>query len=176
MRLDKYLKVSRIIKRRTVANDACDGDRVTVNGVCGNFYSVKANGAEGYVMKKFVTLSSSAEKALNGSSTGSTAKKNYSNRAGMEGINEIDDIKVPAPTRRGDKGADVKALQQALTLTGYYNTTIDSDYGYNTEKAVKAFQKDEGLTQDGIAGAGTITITNAQYFNLTFPINVTCTE
>ena len=32
MRLDKYLKVSRLIKRRTVANDACDGERVTVNG------------------------------------------------------------------------------------------------------------------------------------------------
>ena len=32
MRLDKYLKVSRLIKRRTVANDACDGQRITVNG------------------------------------------------------------------------------------------------------------------------------------------------
>ena len=32
MRLDKYLKISRIIKRRTVANDACDGGRVEVNG------------------------------------------------------------------------------------------------------------------------------------------------
>lgn len=32
MRLDKYLKVSRIIKRRTVANEACDGGRVLVNG------------------------------------------------------------------------------------------------------------------------------------------------
>ena len=32
MRLDKYLKVSRIIKRRTVANEACDTGRVTVNG------------------------------------------------------------------------------------------------------------------------------------------------
>ncbi|HOO22566.1 MAG TPA: RNA-binding S4 domain-containing protein [Clostridia bacterium] len=32
MRLDKYLKVARIIKRRTVANEACSGDRVTVNG------------------------------------------------------------------------------------------------------------------------------------------------
>lgn len=32
MRLDKYLKVSRIIKRRTVANDACDAGRVMVNG------------------------------------------------------------------------------------------------------------------------------------------------
>ena len=32
MRLDKYLKVSRLIKRRTVANEACDGERVMVNG------------------------------------------------------------------------------------------------------------------------------------------------
>ena len=32
MRLDKYLKVSRLIKRRTVANDACDASRITVNG------------------------------------------------------------------------------------------------------------------------------------------------
>lgn len=32
MRLDKYLKVARLIKRRTVANEACDASRVTVNG------------------------------------------------------------------------------------------------------------------------------------------------
>ena len=32
MRLDKYLKTSRLIKRRTVANEACDAQRVTVNG------------------------------------------------------------------------------------------------------------------------------------------------
>lgn len=32
MRLDKYLKVSRLIKRRSVANDACDASRISVNG------------------------------------------------------------------------------------------------------------------------------------------------
>ncbi|MBR2176505.1 MAG: RNA-binding S4 domain-containing protein [Clostridia bacterium] len=32
MRLDKYLKISRLIKRRTVANEACDAGRVSVNG------------------------------------------------------------------------------------------------------------------------------------------------
>ncbi len=32
MRLDKYLKVTRLIKRRTVANEACDAERVIVNG------------------------------------------------------------------------------------------------------------------------------------------------
>ncbi len=43
MRLDKYLKVSRIIKRRTVANDACDTAHVTVNGRAAKAsYDVKA--------------------------------------------------------------------------------------------------------------------------------------
>lgn len=42
MRLDKYLKVSRLIKRRTVANETCDNERVTVNGrVARASYDVK---------------------------------------------------------------------------------------------------------------------------------------
>ena len=42
MRLDKYLKVSRLIKRRSVANDACDTARVSVNGkVVKASYAVK---------------------------------------------------------------------------------------------------------------------------------------
>ena len=44
MRLDKYLKVSRLIKRRTVANEACDAGRITVNGkVQRASYDVKEN-------------------------------------------------------------------------------------------------------------------------------------
>ena len=44
MRLDKYLKVSRIIKRRTVANEACDAGRVVVNGkIARASYDVKVN-------------------------------------------------------------------------------------------------------------------------------------
>ena len=42
MRLDKYLKVSRLIKRRTVATDACDTARITVNGkIAKASYNVK---------------------------------------------------------------------------------------------------------------------------------------
>ena len=42
MRLDKYLKVSRLNKRRTVANEACDGERILVNGkVARASYAVK---------------------------------------------------------------------------------------------------------------------------------------
>ena len=44
MRLDKYLKVSRLIKRRTVANDACDAEHISVNGrVAKASYDVKEN-------------------------------------------------------------------------------------------------------------------------------------
>ncbi len=43
MRLDKYLKVSRLIKRRTVANEACDSGRVSVNGkIARASYDIKA--------------------------------------------------------------------------------------------------------------------------------------
>ncbi len=44
MRIDKYLKVTRLIKRRTVANEACDRGRITVNGrVVKASYDVKEN-------------------------------------------------------------------------------------------------------------------------------------
>lgn len=44
MRLDKYLKISRLIKRRTIANDACDAGRVSVNGKTARAsYEVKVN-------------------------------------------------------------------------------------------------------------------------------------
>ncbi len=44
MRLDKYLKVSRLIKRRTVANEACDAEKIFVNGKAARAsYDVKVN-------------------------------------------------------------------------------------------------------------------------------------
>lgn len=44
MRLDKYLKITRLIKRRTVANEACDAGRVLVNGkIARASYDVKEN-------------------------------------------------------------------------------------------------------------------------------------
>ena len=44
MRLDKYLKVSRLIKRRTVANEACDAEKILVNGKPARAsYEVKLN-------------------------------------------------------------------------------------------------------------------------------------
>ena len=53
MRLDKYLKVSRLIKRRTVANEACDTERVTVNGrVQRASYDVKAGDRDRHPLRR----------------------------------------------------------------------------------------------------------------------------
>ena len=49
--------------------------------------------------------------------------------------------------RRGDKGPNVKLCQELLNDKGY-STSIDSDFGPSTEKQVKQFQKDNGLSAD----------------------------
>ncbi|WP_270179740.1 peptidoglycan-binding protein [Alkalihalobacillus sp. CinArs1] len=54
---------------------------------------------------------------------------------------------------QGDRGHQVSALQEELG--GYYNYKVDGIYGPITEKAVRAFQADNGLAVDGIAGANT---------------------
>lgn len=58
--------------------------------------------------------------------------------------------------RAGSTGSEVKELQQRLTELGYYTNTIDGAYGYGTRQAVLAFQKNNQLTQDGIAGPQTL--------------------
>ena len=57
--------------------------------------------------------------------------------------------------RKGDKGDNVIALQTGLTAQGYYTGKIDGIFGTGTLKAVKAFQKAEGLKVDGLAGKAT---------------------
>ena len=58
--------------------------------------------------------------------------------------------------KKGDKGAEVKKLQERLKELGYYSSAIDSSYGTKTVEAVKAFQKKNGLTADGVAGTATL--------------------
>ena len=57
--------------------------------------------------------------------------------------------------RYRDKGENVTALQTALALLGYYEKDIDGVFGAGTLKAVKAFQKDQYMTVDGLAGWAT---------------------
>ncbi|GHV12248.1 hypothetical protein FACS1894219_04820 [Clostridia bacterium] len=57
--------------------------------------------------------------------------------------------------KSGSKGSEVTALQELLVYNGYSPGTIDGDFGTNTTNAVKAFQKKNGLTADGIVGPKT---------------------
>ncbi len=58
--------------------------------------------------------------------------------------------------RYGDRGDDVKSLQQSLITLGYLAGSSDGIYGKQTQTAVYRFQKDHHLTKDGIAGAKTL--------------------
>jgi Putative peptidoglycan binding domain len=71
---------------------------------------------------------------------------------------------IPVPTQQlafGDRGAEVSALQRALTRAGY-PATVDGVYGPATKAAVQDFQADESLTQDGIAGPKTLAALRAK--------------
>lgn len=59
--------------------------------------------------------------------------------------------------RRGDEGAAVKLLQGVLAKLNYEVTEIDGVFGRETLDAVKSFQADYGLDDDGVAGVDTVT-------------------
>ena len=59
-------------------------------------------------------------------------------------------------SKYGSRGEEVRQIQTKLRDLGYNPGTIDGIYGKNTQNAVKAFQRDRGLTVDGIAGSRTL--------------------
>lgn len=61
-----------------------------------------------------------------------------------------------ALSRLGSTGSEVTKIQTKLKNWGYYTGAIDGKYGSATQKAVKDFQKKNGLTVDGIAGSATL--------------------
>lgn len=61
-----------------------------------------------------------------------------------------------ALSRLGSTGSEVTKIQTRLKNWGYYNGSVDGVYGTKTRDAVKKFQKNNGLTVDGIAGSATL--------------------
>ncbi|MDD3212967.1 MAG: peptidoglycan-binding protein [Eubacteriales bacterium] len=107
---------------------------ITVYSVTSNgFAKIKYNGKNGYVMTDYIVL------------------------AGIPTPTPVPTVTVnPEATKYtslsvGATGSQVRALQEALTELGYYTNTIDSKYGSGTKAAVTAFEKRNGLTQDGVA-------------------------
>ena len=64
----------------------------------------------------------------------------------------------PATLRNGSSGEEVKAMQQALIDLGYLDGKADGIFGMKTEKAVRSFQRKNGLTADGLAGKKTLSV------------------
>ena len=61
-----------------------------------------------------------------------------------------------ALSRLGSSGSEVRKIQQTLKQLGYYSGTVDGIYGSRTRAAVQAFQRNCGITADGIAGPTTL--------------------
>ena len=113
-----------------------EGEEIEILSAGNSWYRVRYGSYKGYVMKKYVKTSASV--------SSSSASK-------------ISDLgSAPGIMRVGDSNSDVKKLQQALDILGYYSGKIDGIYGEGTTKAVKAYQKDKGLTADGYAGERTV--------------------
>lgn len=104
------------------------------------------------------TQADTGEKETTAATSNNTSPKKTT-ASNTNSVSSFDDIgKAPSPTKPGDSGTNVKKLQQALTLLGYYSSTIDSNYGDQTVYAVKKFQRNRGMKQDGVAGESTIRV------------------
>ncbi|MGI6162642.1 MAG: polysaccharide deacetylase family protein [Bacillota bacterium] len=71
--------------------------------------------------------------------------------------------------KRGDRGEEVRWLQELLSELGFYNAGIDGIFGDKTRVAVLEFQKKAGLGQDGIVGPGTKKALESQQLKLNPP-------
>ena len=92
--------------------------------------------------------------------------------AGSETLKKLDSAyknadsdKDDGSLRKGATGSAVKDLQTKLKKLGFYNASIDGDYGDTTVAAVRAFQKKYNLTADGVAGSETLKKLDSAYKN-----------
>lgn len=69
---------------------------------------------------------------------------------------ENTDPAISALSKLGSRGEEVRRIQKKLKELGLYKGSVDGIYGSATQKAVKAFQKNCGITADGIAGPKTL--------------------
>jgi len=111
------------------------GEKVTILETSGSWYRVRYGSFTGYLMKKYVNKASEA----------ADASQKIKNLGSAPGIMRV-----------GDENTDVRKLQQALKILGYYDGSIDGKYGKGTKSAVESFQKDENLEADGYAGELTV--------------------
>ena len=113
-----------------------EGEEVELVSTSGSWYKVRYGVYTGYLLKKYVNVSS---------------------KSVVKNADKIADLgDAPGAMRIGDENSDVKKLQQALHILGYYKNSVDGKYGDGTTAAVVLYQKDQGLEADGVAGRETV--------------------
>ena len=125
------------------------GDEVTILSTSGDWYKVTYGKYTGYVMKKYINSGKS-------SSSSKTTKSSSTNSSETTTLAKLKKIGKPSPCEYGASGSNVKKLQKCLAACGYYNGSIDGDYGPGTKSAVKKLQKAKKLKQTGNADSATI--------------------
>lgn len=126
------------------------GAKVAVLDVKGDFYQVRYDGKTGYVMKKFLSLSSAAQSALKKAVTPVSTSK-YAKAASIGALGD-----APRASKYGDQSVDVEKLQRALQLKKCYTGVVDGGYGNMTREAVKLYQQRNKLNVTGTADVATI--------------------
>ena len=117
-----------------------EGDSVTIKDTSGSWYKISAGSKSGYVYKKYIKVTDSSD-----SDKKKDNKKSDTKSANKDGTCEP-----------GDTGEGVKKVQRRLKKLGYYDGSIDGDYGSGTKAAVKSFQKKNGLNVTGRVNKNTL--------------------
>ncbi len=133
---------AKVVLRKTASKDSLAlqtlpaDEEVAVLSSADGWYRVRYGNFTGYIMVDYVDLPGSSPIA---------------NQDKLEALGS-----APGALYIGDEGSDVKKLQNALKILGYYTLRIDGIYGNGTTIAVSLYQQAEDLEPDGIAGKQTI--------------------
>lgn len=126
------------------------GAKVALLGIADDFYKIRFDGRTGYMMRKFITVSSATLDKLNADLTPVSTSK-YAKVTTISGLGD-----PPNTLRYGAHGEDVEKLQRALQIKKYYSGAIDGGFGNKTRDALNAYQKRNSLPITGEADFATI--------------------
>ena len=121
----------------------------------GNFGSATANAVKAFQKKANLTVDGVAGPATQKAIFASNAPKNGDDDDSSDD-DSTDQNSITSTLRVGSSGAEVKILQTRLKSLGYLSGSADGQFGTGTMKAVMLFQKQGGLTVDGVAGPITV--------------------
>ena len=179
-----------------------EGDKVSVTGKQGDWYRISTSSGTGFVLAKYVEVStssgtsSSSVTSASGAATISGSNVNVRKTASTSGeklyqlskgadveitgiagdwyriktgkgegfvLEDFLDVFVSTSNslKAGQTSDEIKTVQKRLIELGYLTGSADGNFGDKTEAAVKAFQKQAGLTADGVVGATTLKALNS---------------